>query len=371
MKKRFLRYMIINLFGSAIFMLNTNAQAQSLSDDTKTITDLLSSQGDTHHKVNIGEDLVLDEYENYSIVQFENCTLTSSYNDHSKSYSSKGNNSMSITYQFTFSLLNIDSIEIQSKGKTNELNFIYDMPIYKLVIHLKNPVLGQRTLYESTMVPDNFKLGPAHNISYTFTNAENSQKMMDTLNHMAQLCGVPKPASQQTAEDLPAQEQEHYKQVLTHGKPAVMYSTALDLADEQHYSLALAMLQALIEKYPDDGYTAKAIDKKEAIRNQLLKSSVGARKVANFQAPPVSNPAQIDNDNGNIEKGQACHSSCQTTKNSCDMTYSSNMGTQLGNTINGLRGHNSAAAQQAGSQILGDPNACQNEYDSCTARCGG
>ena len=50
------------------------------------------------------------------------------------------------------------------------------------------------------------------------------------------------------------------------GRPSQLYSLAGDFEDEGRPDLAANLYQALIDKFPDDPYTAKAIDKKDAVR---------------------------------------------------------------------------------------------------------
>lgn len=119
----------------------------------------------------------------------------------------------------------------------------------------------------------------------------------------------------------------------------------------------------IIERHPDDAYSAKAIDEKEVIRKHV-NTNTSTKANVSMSSSNMSNHNQPL-----LERKLQCQSSCQSTKNSCDMNYSSHVGNSLGNTINGIRSHNSLVAQQSGSEIFGDPNACQNQYDSCTNSC--
>jgi hypothetical protein len=352
-----------------------NAQSSSgltLTNATQTLSDILSSQGPLHHSFS-SDNLHVDERDTYQVVSMNDCILTTSGYFDSAVDGSIGHNTMSFTYSTTYPLKDIASIDIETHGNQDMGSQIYDTPVFTVNVHLNNPVLPVRTQFQSTL-PDVIKIAAISKVSYVINNANNAQKFSDTLHQMSELCGAPKPVTEQTLTDLPEDVQAHYKQTLAHGKPALMYSTALDMADDGHTGLALQMLQALIEKYPDDAYASKAIDKKEALKAQLKRASSplsGIRQSAPISSPNLNsntNSNSNSNNDDNFQKTQ-CQASCQSTKNSCDMTYSNNMGTQLGNTINSLRGHNSVAAQNSGSQILGDPNACHNEYDSCTARC--
>jgi TolA-binding protein len=331
----------------------SEAHAQSLNQDTQALSELFSQQGYIHRHMQIGTVMTTSTSLSFSFVNLDACMLTTQVHWNSEETSSTQKDHDSNSYNYTYNLHNIVNISTEPTAPKDKPNLNYEQPVFVVNVQLSNIVTPQRVFHESTR-NDNSLVDAYAGLSYYVKSDNDAQKLVNILHHLAQSC---KTKSQQNTEDLPSEEQSHYKQILAHGKPAQMYATALDMVDDGHTELALQMFQAIIDKYPDDSYATKAIDKREALRNSMKHSQTNGSQ---------NTIAHTDNNNGNI---QQCQASCQSTKNSCDMTYSNNMGTQLGNTINGVRGHNSVAAQQSASQILGDPNACQNEYDSCTARC--
>jgi hypothetical protein len=343
-------------------------QAQSLNQDTQTLSNIFSSQGDIHRHVQIGTVMTISSTISSAFVKLDGCTMITQLHWDSEELSSSMQKDHDInTYNYSYNLHDIVNISTEPTGPKDQPNFNYEQPVLQINVQLNNKIIPERTFHESTR-NDNSPVPASSDVIYYVKSESDARTITDTLHHLAQTC---KTVSQQTADDLPSDEQAHYKQVLTHGKPSQMYSMALDMADEGHSELALKMLQAIVDRYPDDPYVAKAIDKKEAIRAAMKKSpesTSGIRHDTGVSSPNLTITNGSTNDN-KLQQIQACQASCQSSKKSCDMTYSNNMGTQLGNTINSLRGHNSVAAQNSGSQILGDPNACQDEFDSCTARC--
>lgn len=199
-----------------------------------------------------------------------------------------------------------------------------------------------------------------------------------------------------TAETLasPA-DQEKYQRILIHGKAAQMYAMALDMRDQRYIALSLKMLDAIIDKYPDSEFAGKAIDLREQLKHATgspggatTGDGAGAKGVAFKDLPPDEQKrinAQLMDDiqkkrdqqaalqqqaaREQQQRIQACQSSCQTAHNTCTMDYANHAGQEMGNAIVGILNHNAAAATSAGGQIPGDPNACQNQYDACTAEC--
>lgn len=348
---------------------STYAQTQSLPEDISIISDILTHQGETNHLIvnpNFQDFVTLS----YGVLGMDNCMLTTTMHVDDQINNTDGSHNHVVDiYHYSYRLLDIADIVVESPPKIS-IYYAHNTAVAQVRIKLNNSITPVRVQHDSTMTVD---APPAAypEVSYFMKNLDDANKLANTLHQMSELCGAPKPLAKQSVEDLAGDEQAHYKQVLTHGKPSQMYSMALDMADEGHSELALKMLQAIVDRYPDDPYVAKAIDKKEAIRAAMKKSpesTSGIRHDTGVSSPNLSITNGSTNDN-KLQQIQACQASCQSSKNSCDMTYSNNMGTQLGNTINSLRGHNSVAAQNSGSQILGDPNACQDEFDSCTARC--
>ena len=83
-------------------------------------------------------------------------------------------------------------------------------------------------------------------------------------------------ATLQAASQHDSALQQQIDSVLATGHPARIYSLAGDLAADNHPELALKVLDALIQRYPDSPFTMKAIDLKDSLRHQNNKGNSSA-----------------------------------------------------------------------------------------------
>jgi hypothetical protein len=64
--------------------------------------------------------------------------------------------------------------------------------------------------------------------------------------------------------ELSQEERNHYDATFKTGRPSQMYLLALDMDQSGHSDLATRLLKAIVDRFPDDPYAAKAIDRLEA-----------------------------------------------------------------------------------------------------------
>lgn len=337
------------------------SQVPASNQDVNLIHDILLKQGDIHTSLQ-QNDLVVSATENYNFNIQSECHFVIQDKSESKSHSNQGENYIRNVVADDLVFSNIDSIDVKATISPNEANVVYDGTYYIFNINLMSPIQVNVISHETSFPPYKFG-GEIKKISFVVKDNEDAKKVINAFDHLSHTCGVSFSINSPQL-GITDDEQAHFQQILMHGKPSQMYAEALDMADSGHEKLALKMLDAIIERYPDDAYTAKAIDEKEVIRKHVNTNTSSKANVSMNSSNTSNHNQQL------LERKQQCQSSCQSAKNSCDMNYSSHVGTSLGNTINGIRSHNSLAAQQSGSEIFGDPNACQNQYDSCTNSCG-
>ncbi|RKP47156.1 hypothetical protein [Pararobbsia silviterrae] len=77
---------------------------------------------------------------------------------------------------------------------------------------------------------------------------------------------------------------------------------------------------------------------------------------------------QLAQAQANQQRVAACNAGCDTAQTQCNQAAASQLGTTLGSIIGNTISHNFAAAQQSAAEI-GDPNACQQQFDQCTSTC--
>jgi uncharacterized membrane protein len=177
------------------------------------------------------------------------------------------------------------------------------------------------------------------------------------------------PSAQQAASDLPElspEQQTRYNTTLSKGRPAQIYSLALDMMAVGRPDLSDKLFQTLIDRFPDDPYTAKAIDRRDALRS-AVKQQQGAAAQQHAQAQQRAR-AQADQAQIDQQRVAACQENCNSAQSSCSMQAANQFGTTLGQIIGNGMNHNSAGMQQSAAQI-GDPNACQHQFDQCTSSC--
>ncbi len=154
-------------------------------------------------------------------------------------------------------------------------------------------------------------------------------------------------------------QQARYDKVVITGRPIQIYSLAGDLEDEGRPDLALNLYQALIDKFPDDPYAAKAVEKKEALRaaQQQAQDSGGQQVAANSSSPQAI---------------EACIQQCSTTLNSCKANAQTQHDSAVAKGLVGLLSKNAGMVGGAGTDSQNADSAksaCNDDYNSCSAAC--
>jgi uncharacterized membrane protein len=154
-------------------------------------------------------------------------------------------------------------------------------------------------------------------------------------------------------------QQARYDKIVITGRPIQIYSLAGDLEDEGRPDLALNLYQALIDKFPDDPYAAKAVEKKEALRaaQQQAQDSGGQQVAANSSSPQAI---------------EACIQQCSTTLNSCKANAQTQHDSAVAKGLVGLLSKNAGMVGGAGTDSQNADSAksaCNDDYNSCSAAC--
>jgi hypothetical protein len=103
-------------------------------------------------------------------------------------------------------------------------------------------------------------------------------------------------------------QQNRYDKVINTGRPVQIYSLAGHLEDEGRPDLAAGLYQALIDKFPDDPYAAKAVEIEDAAQAAAQQQQQQAQDPGGQQvAANAPSPQAIE----------ACIQQCSTTLNSC------------------------------------------------------
>jgi hypothetical protein len=156
-----------------------------------------------------------------------------------------------------------------------------------------------------------------------------------------------------------AEQQARYDKVMNGGRPAQLYALAGDLEAEGRPDMAADLYQALIDNFPDDPYTAKAIDKKEA-----------ARAAAQLQAQ--QSQLALANGVANQQTTADCQKQCSAALNACKSNAGDKVQTGVAMGILGKVLNTSSVADSVtsvGSTAIDGYGACNDAYTSCKATC--
>jgi uncharacterized membrane protein len=150
--------------------------------------------------------------------------------------------------------------------------------------------------------------------------------------------------------------------VMNGGHPSQIYALAGEMEDQNRPDLAEKLYQQLIDQYPDDQWTAKAIDKKDKARQAAAEIASQPQSDQQQQADNGANAAAIE------QAAAGCRAACKSNYNSCaDQVHQQNQQATAG-TLVGLLTHNTsmAATSAASSGSLSD---CINAQNSCLQAC--
>jgi hypothetical protein len=94
------------------------------------------------------------------------------------------------------------------------------------------------------------------------------------------ICSAQASANAPAEATLSAEEGAKYRHVLSTGRPSQIYALAADMEEQGHPDLARKLYQTLIDRYPDDAFAAKAIDRKATLRQATQSNAQNADKTS-------------------------------------------------------------------------------------------
>jgi hypothetical protein len=177
---------------------------------------------------------------------------------------------------------------------------------------------------------------------------------------LVQAAAQAKAEADQKEADLQAQAEKAMQ-----GHPAQMYSFALRMEKEKRFDIAEKVYAALIEKYPDDPYTAKAIDRQEqAIEEEKAEKKAQQEALAQ-QAQDQQNAAAHE------VAANSCRSQCQSQYDSCASDVQAQSNKNTANFVVGMMTKNSSMASQSVNDAsnAGSLGDCTSAQNSCVAAC--
>jgi tetratricopeptide (TPR) repeat protein len=157
-----------------------------------------------------------------------------------------------------------------------------------------------------------------------------------------------------------ADQQARYDKVMNGGRPAQLYSLAGDLEAEGRPEMAADLYQALIDNFPDDPYTVKAIERKEA-----------ARAAAQQQAQPAAGQP-VETDSAHLQATADCQQQCNAALNACKSDANGQVKAGVAMGVLGKLLKTTSVADSitsVGSTAVDGFGACNDAYTSCTAAC--
>jgi hypothetical protein len=163
-----------------------------------------------------------------------------------------------------------------------------------------------------------------------------------------------------------ADQQARYDKAMHGGRPAQLYALAGDLEEEGRPEMAADLYQALIDNFPDDPYTAKAIDKREAARAAARQQQIQQQQ-AQQQAQQTAADAAAHQ-----QAIADCQQQCNSVWQSCRSDAKRQSNTAVVKGVMGAffknAGMVSDATSDAGSADAAQ-SACDDANTSCTAAC--
>jgi hypothetical protein len=167
-----------------------------------------------------------------------------------------------------------------------------------------------------------------------------------------------------------ADQQARYDKAMHGGRPAQLYALAGDLEEEGRPEMAADLYQALIDNFPDDPYTAKAIDKREAARAAARQQQIQQQQ-AQQQAQQTAQQTAVDAA-AHQQAIADCQQQCNSVWQSCRSDAKRQSNTAVVKGVMGALFKNagmvSDATSDAGSADDAQ-SACDDANTSCTAAC--
>lgn len=153
------------------------------------------------------------------------------------------------------------------------------------------------------------------------------------------------------------------------GRPAQIYAYSMTMEDAGRFDVTSKLYSILIDKFPDDAYTAKAIDHQEKLRDEA-RAQAAAEKQAQEQAA-AQQQQQQQNAAANQQASASCKSQCQSAYSICVEQVQSQNTSNVSGFLTGLLTHD---ASQTMTSLANGVNAssetdCANAQNTCNASC--
>jgi len=161
-------------------------------------------------------------------------------------------------------------------------------------------------------------------------------------------------------------EQQHYADVFKSGRPSQMYLLAVKMYTDNHTELGDNLCQAIVDRYPDDPYAAKAIDRLDSARQAAQKLTQQREVLAQQQAVQTQQGAQVQE--AAQKRTNACHLQCQAQRTSCESRVSAQSSQSIAGALTGILTH--STGQVLGSVAgSGSGEDCSSDWLACDAGC--
>ncbi len=178
----------------------------------------------------------------------------------------------------------------------------------------------------------------------------------------AQPVSVSSVSLQTSSPALSEGDMAHFKSTLANGKPAQLYFLATEMGNAGHQDLALQLYQRLVDKYPDDVYTAKAIEKMDH----------GFQPVAGRVTPTSGggtgfSPQQLAHAK---EAHDACQALCESQSRECNgQALGSAASSAMGYVSSVISGDAMGMLSNLGGAVVGAAKDCDTPLRACIAAC--
>jgi len=211
-------------------------------------------------------------------------------------------------------------------------------------------------------------LNSAEVLAFLNTVTPNSQ-YANTRAPAAAPLGVPAAQTLQAApkaDVLTTEDQAHFDTVLKSGRPSQMYLLAVKMYTEHHVELGDKLCQAIVDRYPDDPYAAKAIDRLDSARQGAER---GAQQQAAIQQQQAAFQQQAAyQQEANDKRITACHTQCSAQKSMCDSRGSAQTNQSLFGMAAGVLNHSPGQIMGSAAGSSSGEN-CSSALTACEAGC--
>ena len=189
---------------------------------------------------------------------------------------------------------------------------------------------------------------------------------------------------------LTAEEQTRFARMKKSGKPAQIYAMALNMEKRERADLAVELYNALVDRYPEDLYTRKAIEKMEEAqksakqermareeqvateaRAREYQAAVDAReRVSRERAEREAAQRQQEARQMQEERVAACRNQCDTVAQVCQNRVAKlNSNAMIGIVVGGLTRNNALSNSGMDQAAAADSVDCGGTQSICYTTC--